>query len=261
VDGEARVASIRRTTAWCSALTPDVRALSEDERADLGAYWTEVALMEHASIAAFARFTMDLLAFGAPPELLMDAQQALADETIHAKDAFALASAYIGRSVGPGRLSSASRSEEERDVILTTIVEGCIGESIAAVEAREALAGATDPAVVAALSRVAEDEARHAELAFRFIQFVLAGSDRVLAATTARALLDAADTEVAFAEPRAIVSSLRTLSHGMLPGALRREIRRSVLRDVVRPAAEALVRRYVPSFAMTTRFRPPCLAT
>ena len=60
--------------------------------------------MEHASIAAFARFSLELLAFGAPPDLVEQAQAAMADETRHAKLCFALAGAYAERPIGPGAL-------------------------------------------------------------------------------------------------------------------------------------------------------------
>jgi hypothetical protein len=44
----------------------------------LAKHWTEVALMAHASIAAFARFSLDALSLGAPPELLDAAHAACA---------------------------------------------------------------------------------------------------------------------------------------------------------------------------------------
>jgi hypothetical protein len=49
--------------------------------------------MEHASVAAFARFTLDLLALGAPADLVQSAQQALGDEIAHAELCFGLAGA------------------------------------------------------------------------------------------------------------------------------------------------------------------------
>ena len=115
-------------------------------RAELATRWTEVALMEHASIAAFARFALEILSLGAPPELLVQTHAAMTDETVHARDAFALASAYAGRAVGPGALDvgAALSSRTPLDIVRTTILEGCIGETVAAVEAAEAREHATD---------------------------------------------------------------------------------------------------------------------
>ncbi|MBT9554900.1 MAG: hypothetical protein IV100_02675, partial [Myxococcales bacterium] len=38
--------------------------------------WLSVAALEHASVGSFARFTLQLLAVGAPPDLLLATQQA-----------------------------------------------------------------------------------------------------------------------------------------------------------------------------------------
>ena len=61
--------------------------------------------MEHASVAAFARFTLHLMSLGAPAALVERSNAALADETLHAKLAFAIASGYAGRAIGPGPLA------------------------------------------------------------------------------------------------------------------------------------------------------------
>jgi hypothetical protein len=60
---------------------------------------------EHASIAAFARLTLHLLAVGAPPELVERAHLASLDEIRHARACFALARRYGGRALGPGPLA------------------------------------------------------------------------------------------------------------------------------------------------------------
>ncbi len=80
----------------------DVSGLALEEREALGAAWLRNALMEHASIAAFARFTLELLAVGAPADLIRDSNAAASDETRHAELCFALASEYLGESEGPG---------------------------------------------------------------------------------------------------------------------------------------------------------------
>jgi hypothetical protein len=131
--------------------------------------------MEHASIAAFARFTLQLLALGAPAELVVASQRAMADETTHARMAFALASAYGEREVGPGALAiDGSLEGDDLDAFVATLLrEGCIGETRAAVEAREELAEAPDPVVRAVLETIARDETRHAELAWRTLAWLL----------------------------------------------------------------------------------------
>src|SRR5690606_35836975 len=119
--------------------------------------------MEHASIAAFARFTLQLLHLGAPPSLIEDAQRAMADETQHAQDCFGLASRYLGTAVGPGALSMNQALQETslEDIVLLTVREGCIGETCAALEAAEAYEETTEPDTKIVLDRIRGDEFRH----------------------------------------------------------------------------------------------------
>jgi hypothetical protein len=197
VDGTARLAETTRRADWRDArITADLTGLSPSARWNLADHWLRVARMEHASIAAFARFTLQLLALGAPAELVVASQQAMADETKHARMAFALASAYGGREVGPGALAiEGSLDGDEPDAFVATLLrEGCIGETRAAVEAREELEDTRDPAVRAVLETIARDETRHAELAWRTLAWLLS-SGRVTAALV-RAELDRALTDM-----------------------------------------------------------------
>lgn len=216
VDGAARLAETAARDDWRDArVSPDVKSLEPSARCRLAEHWSRVALMEHASIAAFARFTLQLLAIGAPPELVVASQHAMAEETTHARLAFALASAYAGRELGPGALAvEGSLDGDDVDAFVATLLrEGCIGETRAAVEAREELEKTSDPVVRAVLATIARDETRHAELAWRTLAW-LVSSGRVTAARV-RAELD------------------RALSH--------MATRADVAARIVRPFADALV--------------------
>lgn len=80
----------------------DVSGLGPAERSALASRWLDSALLEHASIASFARFSLHLLAVGAPPELLERTQRAALDEIEHARLAFAIvARGRGGRSRSP----------------------------------------------------------------------------------------------------------------------------------------------------------------
>jgi len=138
--------------------------------------------MEHASIAAFARFSLQLLSLGAPPELVEACTQALADETAHTKLCFGIASAYAGRAIGPGPLdvSKSLNVTSLGDIVDLVIAEGCFGETAAALEALDAASTASDPVIIAAYTRIAADELRHAELAFRFVRWALASGGCVM---------------------------------------------------------------------------------
>lgn len=176
VEETARTADVEPRRDWLDlTIAPDLSGLSPLERAQLAAHWSRLGQMEHASIAAFARFNLQLLALGAPADLVEACNQALVDETSHARLCFAFASAYAGTKLGPSKLDMSHCFEETTLLSVTKLViaEGCIGETSAALEAREDADKATDPVVRNALLRIASDEQRHAELAYRFLRWAL----------------------------------------------------------------------------------------
>ncbi|MEQ1507065.1 MAG: hypothetical protein ABMB14_32860, partial [Myxococcota bacterium] len=153
VDGCTVTARTACRSDWSRAATPDVGALSASARAELAAAWTEAGLLEHASIPAFARLVLDLVALGAPAALVARTSEALTDEVRHAEVCFALASAYAGAPVGPAPLPvpTQRRTGLER-LAVETFREGCVGETLAVAVAAAQLRDATDPAVRAALA-------------------------------------------------------------------------------------------------------------
>jgi hypothetical protein len=209
----------------------------------LAAHWSKIGLLEHASVAAFAQFVLQLLGVGAPPELVLAAQQALADEVEHARLAFALASAYQRAGVGPGPLPLAGDAApaDLASLLDAVIREACLGETLAAFEAREAAAQAADPAVRAALRRIADDELRHAELGWRFVQWAV-GADPSLAAQ-ARATFAAAVAEARRGALRdgAAPGAPELRAHGVIDEPLRAEIWTRGLADVIVPCAATLL--------------------
>ncbi|MDC0743154.1 ferritin-like domain-containing protein [Polyangium mundeleinium] len=241
VAGAARTAPASARVDWILAeITPDTASLDPAVRSALAEAWTEIAALEHASVASFARFTLQLMALGAPPELLFAAQQAAADEVEHARVGYALASRYADRPIGPSKLdlTGVPLDTDPRVVLASLIEEACVGETIGAAEAL-ALAGIVrDPVLREVHARIAEDEQRHAELAWRTLRFLLAGADEDTR-RFARATFDRA-IEAASAEPslrRAVVAEDVGLLSSKQIGALRRQ----ALRDVVRPCADALL--------------------
>jgi hypothetical protein len=246
IDGQARLAPSVRRGDWLLDSDPQRDELDAVTRNALAAAWRRDARMEHASVASFARFTLELLGCAAPPELVADAQRAALDEIEHARLCFSLAARFAGEPLGPGALdvggSELSRSLAECAV--AAFNEGCIGETIAALSAREQLRHARDFEVEAALTRIAEDEERHAELAWRFVAWAVQhGGQQV------RVALEWA-VAAALAAPRA--SSSEEQSRGVDARAWRRlgrltdseqaTIERTAIADVVLPCARALLR-------------------
>jgi hypothetical protein len=241
VDGEVRLPAVARRSDWNAELTEThAHSLSPQGRAALAECWLNDAREEHASIASFARFVLDLLAFAAPFELIRDANQALADETAHASACFALASHYAGQSFGPGLLdvTGVGPSATLEHAAVSAVREGCVSETLAAFVAGERARRATVPAVRAVLERIAEDETRHAELAFRFVRWAIETGGEAVRTSVARAFAGLATT----AAPSDLESEERSLAeHGWLTKAERCALEALALHEIVEPCAQALL--------------------
>lgn len=237
-----------RGPAGVDAKRLGVETLDVETRTSIGRYWTEVALMEHASIAAFARFTLQLMHLGAPLALLEASQRAMFDETEHAKACFAIASSLLDQPVGPGKLALDGALNETNlvGIVRLTIHEGCIGETIAAIEAAEAASVCEDPVIKATLKQIQADELRHAELAWRFVQWALGQTtDRVEQAAleaVVRAEFAAALGGSGATPPMDAAARNESVAErfGVLSATTRQRVRRLALRDVIAPCVEPL---------------------
>jgi hypothetical protein len=242
IAGSERLAQLARSAAWLDelGLKPTTAGLQDRERQLLAQAWARLGLMEHASVAAFARFSLQLLQVGAPAALLEQSQRAMADELSHARLCFGLASGYAGEPLGPGPLpiDQALDLSSLEDIAALTLHEGCIGETLAALEASEALALATDPAVRAALEQIQHDERRHAELGWRFVSWAIQTGGASVQRRIQRELSTLLGRAAAApsADP-----SFDTTPHGILPARHRAALRAAALRDVIAPCARALL--------------------
>ncbi|WP_437514855.1 ferritin-like domain-containing protein [Sorangium sp. So ce1099] len=248
VDEAARTAPsvrARRDAGWGAAesMTPRTDHLAADLREKLAAAWARDALLEHASVASFGRFALELLAAGAPAGLVEEAHRAALDEARHARLCFALASAYAGEAIAPGAFPFDGRVDVSADlasIAARAATEGCIGETIAAVVAAEELGAAEDPAVRSALAIIAADEARHAELAWRTVAWAIrAGGERVRAAVAEVF----AGLGCAAVGASGGVDSAGLAAHGRSGAAARAEAAARAIEEVVRPAARLLLAR------------------
>jgi len=244
VHSEARLAQVGAAPGWAAeGLRPRVTDLTPQGRRALCAAWTRVGLMEHASIAAFARFTMQLMGVGAPASLIEASMEAMRDEARHTKLAFALASAYGEAPIAPGALDIAGSldASDLASLVVTTVHEGCIGETVAAMEAAEALLHVEDPALRSVLAQIERDETQHAELAWRFVRWALAvGGEAVRSA--AKATFASAIAASGDPRPRQVTAAdRRLLAGGILPDKLHEQVRAVALRQVVRVCALALL--------------------
>jgi hypothetical protein len=168
-DGELRRAPLERRA---------IRSVNDGRASDpsRAAAWAAAGSDEHASIAAFSRLALQLLAHGAPSELLRAVHQAAIDEVAHAERCWALARHFGEAIVSAGAFPF--REAVAVDVTLAALAadavrEGCLGETLGAHLTAVAAELATEPEVRAELGAIARDEAEHAVLSYRIVAWAL----------------------------------------------------------------------------------------
>jgi hypothetical protein len=240
VSGAPRTAPATGRGDWIErGVAPDAGSLETDTREIVVGHWLEAAALEHASVASFARFALELLALGAPAELVAGAQRAGLDEVEHARLSYGVASAYAGRSLGPGPLdlTAVTLRADAREVLRSLVIEGCVGETLGVAEALALRDRASDPALASLHARIASDEQRHAELSWRALAWLLRGAGGDMAELAAACFEEG--TVALSADPPARAPAAP--EHGVLEAPELGALRRRVLREVVAPCAAALL--------------------
>jgi hypothetical protein len=153
------------------------------------AWLSRAARAEAASVKAFLALRDELRAHGAPSELLAAARDAAADEVRHARAMGQLVEAAGGEPAPPVKdAKPVARSLFE--LALENAVEGCVLETFGALLAMHQARHARDAAIRDAMAAIAEDEARHGELAWAIHRWVCG----LLTDVDAAALRDAMST-------------------------------------------------------------------
>ena len=130
----------------------------------LGAFFAECAYLEAASVPAFERLARELRAHGAPARLVKRAMRARADEVRHAKATAALARRRGAKpeAVVVGLLPVRSLLA----IAIENAIEGQVRETYGALVAVHQAQHAKDARVAAVMRAIADDETRHAALAW-----------------------------------------------------------------------------------------------
>lgn len=219
---------------------PELQPVPDELRPRLAASWLHAAQMEHASIASFGQFALQLLALGAPADLVERAHVAALDEIEHARICFALASAYGSERYGPGALDAVTGgcSSDLQTVVCANVEEGCVGETLAALEAQGAARLATDPEVQAALEAIAFDEEQHAQLGWSMWGWALAVAPELRGASESAFERAVASTRAGLPDD-AVGKELEP--HGRLASSSRRALALRNIDDVLIPAKERLL--------------------
>jgi hypothetical protein len=128
------------------------------------------------------------------------------------------------------------------DAVRAAVREGCVGETVAAVQAAEAFEHARDGEVRAALERIRRDEWEHAQLSFRFVRWAL-GIDPTLAGAVLEELSASAPSGVFSRGAELTDAERRRAEHGLLPDAHLAAIAARVHAEMVSPLLSDLVTR------------------
>jgi hypothetical protein len=182
---EVDAAQLVRCYRLCTGRRPV--GLSEEDGcgSDLGAYLSEVAHLEAASVAAFRSLRRELRHHGAPRSLLHAAARAAGDEVRHARAMARLARRHGGVPRKVRVQGTPLRTLAE--IATENAVEGCVRETYGALVATYQARAAGDADLRAAMQRIAKDETRHAALAWKIQDW----ADRRLEASDRRRVGDA----------------------------------------------------------------------
>jgi hypothetical protein len=174
-------------------------AVPPQQRRGLAQQWRENARTEHASVAAFARLSLDLIALGAPPALIAAANRDALDEIRQAELCFSLARTIDGSAEGPGpfpdprHLRNVSLLPPLRSVALAklavdSLIDGALAEGISARVVARLVKRTQQPGIAALLKEIAADEGRHSAHGWDVVHWCLLQGGRPIA----HALLGAA---------------------------------------------------------------------
>ena len=178
--------------------------------ADLPTFLAQCAHLEAASVVAFSELADRLAKWGAPPELVARCHQAAREESDHAALLGALA-----REVG-AKVEPATKHPVPVDLAraaLDNAIEGCVHEAWSALACAAAARDAHTPELRAIYTRLAADEAEHAQLAWDLHTWFMgqvdtlqrntirAAQQSALAALPALARAQAQNTPPALASP------------------------------------------------------------
>lgn len=145
----------------------------------VGEWLARAAFFEAASVDAFSILAAELGQAGAPASLVRGARAAAKDEVQHALVMTVLAVRHGATVRRPNMVRIGRRSLLE--IALENAVEGCVHETFAAAVAAVQGRTARDERIRVAMSRIAVDEARHADLAWRVARWIeprLSAEDR-----------------------------------------------------------------------------------
>jgi|GEM_PF-800156 len=190
--GRPMFAELEPESAWVDG----TRLAGEHAPSLVARQWRSNGCTEHASVAAFARLAVDLVALGAPPRLIEAAHGDALDELRHTQLCFSLARDLDGGTAGPASFPQVSKLRQIRGprhvalarLAVESLVDGALNEGVSARVVAQLVHQARDPRVKDVLQVIARDEARHAAHGFDVLRWCLRSGGPTVAAAVRGAL-------------------------------------------------------------------------
>jgi len=242
IHGSARTATTGGSQDWSSPLDLPISDMTVEQRLKVSELWHRAALYEHASVASFSKFTLELMALGAPPELIIEASLAQVDEVKHAVDCSSVASSFAGRPISPGLLDvegALTKRTSPRDLMIQTILDGCINETLAAAEAAWLAEQCEIKPIKEILKKIAKDESRHAALGWKTVRWLINENPELIG--VARYTFRCAHPETTTKERGLNANDQWLAAFGCVPSDKRASIVTDVWESVITPCATALL--------------------
>ncbi len=221
-------------------------SLSDAERLRLAETWTNRARAEYLAVTTFAVLAIDLVAAGAPADVLSLCMRAGIDEVRHAELCLRMIEIYSGKRIQPPPGMSSLPDDPKRpklhQALANTLLVSCVSETYATTVLTATRDLTEDPTAHAVLTSIYSDEVMHARLGWSYLRYALdkggAGAIEAAAKMVPIALRGVANVVERERPIGEVTEAVR--AHGLMTPAEERVIYSSCVREVLVPGFTAL---------------------
>ncbi len=152
-------------------------SLTAAERARLAETWRRRSAAEYLAVSTFSVLCIDLVAAGAPADVLSHCVRAQLDEIRHAELAVRMVEVYGGQRIEPvagmSSLPDDPKQPKLHQAVANTLLVSCVSETYATTVLTATRDLTTDPVAHAVLTSIYSDEVMHARLGWSYLRWAL----------------------------------------------------------------------------------------
>ncbi len=220
--------------------------LSDEHRARVARVWRARTRAEYLAVSTFEYLSVDMVAAGAPPDILSFCHQAAIDEIRHTEMCLRMTQIYEGETVTPAPDLSGMANDPElpklHQAITNSMLLNCVVETFACTILAIVLEQTTDPTANAVYKRILSDEIGHARLGWAFLRWGIdTGGDSVIKACSDKVdfVVKSAANVVDAPRPKEEIPDVLR-AHGMMHPSEERVIFSDCVREVLAPGFTGL---------------------